>query len=111
MAATAEQIQNCKKIMHEEIGQDDFFDELFDLVMSKKITEDIWRDPEIVAFLQARNLPTDIDFSEFIITPKIKFRLKRLSGVVLNLRLLSVLSGVVLNLRLLSASLKNSYRY
>ena len=34
--ATAEQIQNCKKIMHEEIGQDVVFDKIFDLVMSKK---------------------------------------------------------------------------
>ena len=59
--ATAEQIQNCKKITHEEIGQDDVFDELFDLVMSKKLTADVWKDPEIVAFLQAKNLPIDID--------------------------------------------------
>ena len=60
--ATAEQIQNCKKIMHEEIGQDDVFDELFDLVISKKPTADVWKDPEIVAFLQAKNLPPiDID--------------------------------------------------
>ena len=34
--ATAEQIQNCKKIMHEKIGQDVVFDKTFDLVMSKK---------------------------------------------------------------------------
>ena len=47
--------------MHEEIGQDDVFDELFDLVMSKKLTADVWKDPEIVAFLQAKNLPIDID--------------------------------------------------
>ena len=60
--ATAEQIQNCKKIMHEEIGQDDVFDELFDLVMSKSPTADVLKDPEIVAFLQTKNLPPiDID--------------------------------------------------
>ena len=47
--------------MHEEIGQDDVFDELFDLVMSKKLTADVWKDSEIVAFLQAKNLPIDID--------------------------------------------------
>ena len=34
--ATAEQVQNCKNIMHEEIGQDVVFDKIFDLVMSKK---------------------------------------------------------------------------
>ena len=44
--ATAEQI------MH---------DEFFDLVMSKNLTADVLKDPEIVAFLQAKNLPTDID--------------------------------------------------
>ena len=55
--ATAEQIQNCKKIMQEEIGQDYVFYELFELVMSKNPTADIWKDPEIVAFLQAKNLP------------------------------------------------------
>ena len=47
--------------MQEEIGQDYFFGELFDLVMSKNPTADIWKDPEIVAFLQAKNLPIDID--------------------------------------------------
>ena len=47
--------------MHEEIGQDDVFDELFDLVMSKMPSADVWKDPEIVAFLQAKNLPSDID--------------------------------------------------
>ena len=61
--ATAEQIQNCKKIMHEEIGQDYVFVELFDLVMSKNPTADVWKDPEIVAFLQAKNLPNNIDFN------------------------------------------------
>ena len=60
--ATAEQIQNCKKIMHEEIGQNYVFYELFDLVMSKNPTADVWKDPEIVAFLQTKNLPPiDID--------------------------------------------------
>ena len=47
--------------MHEEIGQDDFFDELFDLVLSKKLMADVWKDPEIVAFLQAKNVQIDID--------------------------------------------------
>ena len=70
--ATAEQIQNCKKIMHEEIGQDDFFDELFDLVISKKLTADVWKDPEIVAFLQAKNLPIDIDVGKIPIPKNIK---------------------------------------
>ena len=45
----------------EQIGQDDVFDELFDLVISKKLAADVWKDPEIVAFLQAKNLPIDID--------------------------------------------------
>ena len=44
--ATAEQI------MH---------DEFFDLVMSKNLTADVLKDPEIVAFLQTKNLtPIDI---------------------------------------------------
>ena len=51
--------------MQEEIGQDYFFGELFDLVMSKNPTADIWKDPEIVAFLQTKNLPTiDIDVNK-----------------------------------------------
>ena len=47
----------------EQIGQDDVFDELFNLVMSKiSSADELWKDPEIVAFLQAKNLPPiDID--------------------------------------------------
>ena len=62
MRLTAEQIQNCKKIMHEEIGQNDFCDRLFDLVTSKDLADDVWNDPEIVAFLQTKNInPNDIN--------------------------------------------------
>ena len=70
--ATAEQIQNCKKIMNEEIGQDYVFYELFELVMSKNPTADVWKDPEIVAFLQAKNLPIDIDVGKIPIRKNIK---------------------------------------
>ena len=41
----------------EQIMHDDFFDEFFDLVMSKNPTADVLKDPEIVAFLQTKNLP------------------------------------------------------
>ena len=55
--ATAEQIK------YEKID-DDVFNELFDLIMSKKKpTADVCKDPEIVAFLQAKNLPNNIDFN------------------------------------------------
>ena len=33
--ATAVQIENCRKILHDEIGQYDEFDELFELLMIK----------------------------------------------------------------------------
>ena len=49
----------------EQIGQDYVFGELFDLVMSKNLTADVWKDPEIVAFLQTKNLP-QIDISQII---------------------------------------------
>ena len=53
--ATAEQIK------YEKID-DDVFNELFDLIMSKKKpTADVCKDPEIVAFLQAKNVQIDID--------------------------------------------------
>ena len=46
----------------EQIMHDDVLDEFFDLVMSKNPTADVWKDPEIVAFLQTKNLPPiDID--------------------------------------------------
>ena len=65
-----EQMQNRKKIIDEEIGQDIFLDELFDLIKCKDLNVDIWKDPEIVAFLQANNLPPiDLDF-DFSLLPK-----------------------------------------
>ena len=62
--ATAVQIQNCKTIMHEEaLYQFDEIDELIELVMSKITTymsvDELFKDPEIVAFCQSKNLSTD----------------------------------------------------
>ena len=46
----------------EQIGQDDVFDELFNLVMSKiSSADELWKDPEIVAFLQSKNVPIDVN--------------------------------------------------
>ena len=65
--ATAVQIQNCKKILHEEMGQDDVFDELLELTLSKinlyKSAEELFKDPEIVAFASQKNIPIDVDIS------------------------------------------------
>ena len=57
--ATAVQIQNCKKILYEEIGQDDVFDEFFELIMKKIKPFELWKDPEIVAFARQKNIPID----------------------------------------------------
>ena len=52
---------------------DDVLDEFFDLVMSKKPSADVWKDPEIVDFLQAKNLPPiDIDVGNITIPQDIK---------------------------------------
>ena len=64
--ATAVQIQNCKKIFHEEVGQNDIFDKLIELSLSKiksyKSADELFKDPEIVAFCKSKNLPSpDID--------------------------------------------------
>ena len=63
--ATAVQIQNCKKIFHEELGQDDVFDELLELSLSKitsyKSAKELFKDPEIVAFCQSKNIPNNVD--------------------------------------------------
>ena len=65
MSFTAEQIQNFRKIMHEKFRQNDFCGGLFDQVMSK--TGEVWKDTEIVAFLQAKNIqPSEMD--SFILT-------------------------------------------
>ena len=47
MSFTAEQLQNCKKIIHEEFGQYDFCDDLFYQVMSKKV----WQILKLVLYL------------------------------------------------------------
>ena len=64
--ATAVQIQNCKTIMHEEaLYQFDEIDELIELVMSKITTymsvDELFKDPEIVAFCQSKNIPNNVD--------------------------------------------------
>ena len=65
--ATAVQIQNCKKNFHEEIGQDDVFNEFLELTLSKinlyKSAEELFKDPEIVAFASLKNIPIDVDIS------------------------------------------------
>ena len=65
--ATAEQVQNCKKILHDEIGQIDGVDELFDelLEVMNKIRpfmsfDGLSLNPEFVAFLQSKNQPTEL---------------------------------------------------
>ena len=65
--ATKSEIQKCKKILFDEVGQNDelekSFDEFFEIMKKIKPTESIdelTMSPEIVAFCKAKNIPHEI---------------------------------------------------
>ena len=60
-------IQNCKKILHDEIGQNDELDKVFEefLEVLNKIqpagsVDELSMNPQIVAFFQSKNVPIEL---------------------------------------------------
>ena len=63
--ATEIEIQNCKKILHDEIGQNDesdkVFDEFFEVLKKNQTTGSVDElSKEIVTFFNSKNFPTEL---------------------------------------------------
>ena len=56
--ATEIEIQNCRKFLHDEIGQNDEFLEVMKKIQPTGSVDELSKNPEIVAFFQSKNFPS-----------------------------------------------------